>query len=250
MKINNDMKVGKRIYLTSVCGSGKSTFVEKMTKHCARIESAGNIAEKCLENKQAIDNILKQGYSKEYARQSTLYHHTKEMMIRRNNKPTIQMFERTIFDWLVGGLLCSDPMIRSKFQYFERHLASSLEHQKVEFWDRTRFYVIPSPSLAVLENQKKNYLTGKRNEWYENSIPGWSSMSETRKLRTLHESMIRTEFEIYNSIKRIIPDDANDCELVLIRDLPAYAGKELDVRTYFQWQEVLECVMSNFVMEY
>ena len=244
------MKLGKRIYLTSVCGSGKTTFVNNLTDAYRRVESAGNIAEACTSGKQ-VKSIMAKGYEEGYARQSALYNGTIDLMLRRDFKNPVKVFERTAFDWLVGGLLSTDPFTREKFQYFEKYLPEKLKHQMEEMWHRTRFFVIPSPTIAVLEKNADHYLTGKRGEWYDREF-NWSGTSQTRKLRILHESMLRAEFEIHNQIKRLIPIDnpTFDCKLVMVRDLPSYAGKEHDVRTYFDWQKVVEMTLGDFIMEY
>ena len=248
MSMKEEQKSGKRIYLTSVCGSGKTTFVNNLIEGYQRVISAGNIAEMCTSGKQ-VENIKAKGYSETYARQSALYHGTIDMMLRRDFLNDIKVFERTAFDWLVGGLLSKDPFTREKFKYFEKHLEEKLNFQKSEMWDRTRFFVIPSPTIAVLEKNAEHYLTGKRGEWYDSEF-NWSGMSQTRKLRTLHESMLRAEFEIHNQIKKFMPESGFDCKLTLVRDLPTYAGKEHDVRTYFDWQKIVELTFGEFLMEY
>lgn len=243
--------IEKRIYLTGGCGTGKSTFAEELTTKFARVKNFGNVVEKALASSRQ-KQIQDKGYSEAYARQSALYHYTKDKMTdRTKGTGTITIFERSILDWLDGSLGHPDPFVRKQF---DQHL-QSLESQKHmdDLWNRTRFIIVPAPSLAMIEKNLDIWFDGdKREAFYAQQMSWTDKTPQTLKIRMLHERFLDAEFSQLGLLRRVIPTDAEqrDCKIIHVRELPAYRNKNFKASTYFEWKNIVELILSEFLMEY
>ncbi|QPB08578.1 hypothetical protein [Vibrio phage Va2] len=248
----NTKLVDKRIYLLGQCGAGKSTFAEELCKKFARVRNFGNVAEKALSGNRVKDMIRK-NYPETYAKQSVLYHFTKEKMQDRTYQGGITIFERSLIDWLDGSLGHFDPYVRKEFHHHFQTLKNQSERR--DLWERTRFIITPAPSLALIEKNPEIFLDGgKREEFYTNQL-GWDEKTSTKlKLRMLHERFLDVEFSQLNLLRTVAPygDLAKelDHKVIHVRELPSYRGKNFNASTYYEWKEHVELVLSEFLMEY